>query len=232
MNTSKALRAAYEKFDRTKAYSVKEAAKLLVDTKRTKFDGSAEVHFSLGIDPRHADQQIRSTTTLPHGTGKSVKVVAFCGDDLEKAAKAAGAVEAGGQELIDKVAQGWTDFDAAVATPDMMKELAKAARVLGPKGLMPNPKTGTVTPDIEKAIKELVGGRLEFRNDKYGIVHMIFGKVSFGADKLADNLEAVIKTIKDAKPAGQKGVYLKKVTINSTMGPGIQVDISTGEEQA
>lgn len=230
MKTSKALRAGYEKFDRTKAYSPKEAAKLMVDTKRTKFDGTAEVHFTLGIDPRHADQQIRSTTSLPHGTGKTVNVIAICGDDQEKAAKAAGASTAGGQELIDKIAQGWTDFDAVVATPDMMKGLAKAARILGPKGMMPNPKTGTVTPNIDKVIKELVGGRLEFRNDKYGIIHTVFGKVSFGADKLAENLEAMIQTIKNAKPSGQKGVYMKKVTINATMGPGIMIDLG-GEEE-
>ena len=229
--SSKALRAGYEKFDRMKTYSLKEAVKLMVDTKRTKFDPTAEVHFNLGIDPRHADQQIRSTTTLPHGTGKTVRVVAICGDDLEKAAKAAGAIAAGGQELVDKIAQGWMDFDAVVATPDMMKTLAKAARTLGPKGMMPNPKTGTVTPDIEKVIKEITGGRLEFRNDKLGIVHIIFGKISFGPDKLTENLEALVKTIKDAKPSGQKGVYIKKVTINSTMGPGIMLDLTEDEEQ-
>lgn len=231
MKTSKALRAGYEKFDREKAYSVKDAVKFMVDTKRTKFDATAEVHFNLGIDPRHADQQIRSTTTLPNGTGKVVRVVAICGEDKEKAAKAAGAVEVGGAELVEKIAKGWTDFDAVVATPDMMKTLAKAARILGPKGLMPNPKTGTVTPNVEKIIKEIAGGRIEFKNDKFGIVHMIFGKVSFGADKLAENLESAINTVTNAKPSGQKGIYIKKITINSTMGPGIMIDLGSDEEQ-
>lgn len=228
MKKSKHLRGAYESIGRETAYTAPQAVKLMVDNSKVKFDPTCEVHFTLGIDPRHADQQLRSTLSLPHGTGKTVRVVAICGDDKEKAAKSAGAIEAGGEELVEKIAKGWTDFDAIVATPDMMRVLAKAARTLGPKGLMPNPKTGTVTPDIEKIIKELVAGRLEFRNDKFGIVHTVFGKLSFGADKLTENLEMMVKTIKDAKPSGQKGIYLKKVTINSTMGPGIQ--IQTGEE--
>jgi len=231
MKKSKALRAAYEKFDREQAQPLASAVKLMIETSRTKFDGSTEVHFNLGIDPRHADQQIRSTTSLPHGTGKTVRVVAICSDDMEKKAIAAGATHAGGQELVDKIAQGWTDFDAVVATPDMMKTLAKAARTLGPKGMMPNPKTGTVTPNIEAVIKEIAGGRIEFRNDKFGLIHMVFGKVSFGDKKLVENLEAAIETIKNAKPSGQKGVYLKKVTINSTMGPGIQIDLNESEDQ-
>ncbi len=229
MALSKALKSAYEKFDKEKKYSVAEAVKLMIDTKSVKFDATAEIHFTLGIDPRHADQQLRSTISLPNGTGKTVNVVAICGDDKHKAAKAAGAIESGDKELIEKIAGGWTDFDAVVATPDMMKNLAKAARVLGPKGLMPNPKTGTVTPDIEKVIKELVGGRIEFRNDKFGLIHTIFGKISFGQEKLEENLNMMIQTIKDAKPSGQKGTYLKRITINSTMGPGIQ--ILTGAEE-
>ena len=225
---SKALKGAYEKIDRENNYTVAEAVKLLKETSTVKFDPTAEIHFSLGIDPKHADQQIRTTTSLPHGTGKTVRVVVFCGDDQVKAAKAAGAIEAGGTELIEKVIQkGWTDFDVAVATPDMMKHLAKAARVLGPKGLMPNPKAGTVTTDIEKTVTELVGGRLEFRNDKAGIIHTIFGKLSFGKDKLVENLKAMITAIKAAKPTGQKGEYLKSVTLNSTMGAGIRLNIET-----
>ena len=230
MKKSKHLRQAYETIGRETVYSLPEAVKLMVASSKVKFDPTAEVHFTLGIDPRHADQQIRSTLSLPHGTGKTVRVVAVCSDDKIKAAKAAGAVEAGGEELVEKMNQGWTDFDALVATPDMMKVLAKAARTLGPKGLMPNPKTGTVTPDIEKVIQELVAGRLEFRNDKFGIVHTIFGKLSFGEAKLTENLETMVKTIKEAKPSGQKGVYIKQITINSTMGPGIK--INTGEEAA
>lgn len=222
---SKALKAAYEKIDQEKAYPVAEAVKLLKETSTVKFDPTAEVHFTLGIDPKHADQQIRTTTSLPHGTGKTIRVVVFCEDDLVKAAKAAGAVEAGGTDLVDKVIQkGWTDFDVAVATPGMMKNLAKAARILGPRGLMPNPKSGTVTPDVEKAVKELSAGRLEFRNDKYGIVHTIFGKLSFSEKNLAENLEAMIQAVKDAKPSGAKGIYLKKIVVCSTMGPSISVE--------
>lgn len=221
---SKALKKAYTTFDKEKAYTVSEAVKIMIDTKSVKFDPTAEVHFTLGIDPRHADQQLRSTVSLPHGTGKKVRVVAICGDDKQKSAKAAGAIEAGDKELIDKIIGGWTDFDAVVATPDMMKNLAKAARVLGPKGMMPNPKTGTVTPDIDKVIQELAAGRIEYRNDKFGLIHTIFGKISFGAEKLEENLNTMIQTIKDAKPSGQKGTYLKRVTINSTMGVGIQIE--------
>jgi large subunit ribosomal protein L1 len=231
MNKSKHLKAAYEAIGTETSYPTAEALKLMLKHNKVKFDATAEIHFTLGIDPRHADQQIRSTISLPNGTGKTVRVVAVCGDDKVKEAKAAGAMEAGGEDLVEKMAKGWTDFDSLVATPDMMRVLAKAARTLGPKGLMPNPKTGTVTPEIEKVIKELVGGRIEFRNDKHGIVHTVFGKISFGEDKLMTNLEAIIKALQDAKPSGQKGIYIKKLTINSTMGPGIKIDLSTGEEQ-
>lgn len=227
MNKSKHLKAAYEAIGTETSYTAAEAVKLLVKHNKVKFDATAEIHFTLGIDPRHADQQIRSTISLPHGTGKTVSVVAVCSDDKVKAAKDAGAIEAGGEELVEKMAKGWTDFDALVATPDMMRVLAKAARTLGPKGLMPNPKTGTVTPDIDKVIKELVAGRLEFRNDKFGIIHSVFGKASFGEAKLLENLEAMIKAIQEAKPSGQKGIYIKKLTINSTMGPGIKINLET-----
>ncbi len=224
MKKSKALKGAYEKVDREKRYSVAEAVDLMLKCSTVKFDPTAEVHFTLGIDPKHADQQVRSTTSLPHGTGKSVKIAVFCSDDQVKAAKSAGAIEAGEADLIDKISKGWTDFDVAVATPDMMRSLAKVAKVLGPKGLMPNPKAGTVTPDVEKTVKELAAGRLEFRNDKAGIVHTIFGKLSFGDKKLVENLEAMMKAIKEVKPTGAKGEYIKNVTINSTMGAGIKVE--------
>ncbi len=230
MKRSKTLKAAYEAFDKETAYSTEEAVKLMVKHSKVKFDPTAEIHFTLEIDPKQADQQVRTTTSLPHGTGKSMRVVAICGDDLQKAAKSAGAMEAGAEELIEKIAQGWTDFDALVASPDMMKNLAKAARVLGPKGLMPNPKSGTVTPDIEKAVKEIAAGRIEFRNDKFGIVHSVFGKLSFGDKKLLENLDFFIKTLKDNKPSGVKGAYIKNVTINSTMGPGIKVQFEEAEE--
>jgi len=224
MSKSKSIRNAYDKIDREKQYSLPEALKLMVSLSTVKFDPTAEVHFSLGIDPKHADQQVRSTVSLPHGTGKKVRVAVFCEDDKIKAAKAAGAIEAGADDLIEKVSKGWTDFDVAVATPELMKSLAKIARVLGPRGLMPNPKAGTVTNDVEKVVKELSAGRIEFRNDKNAIVHSLFGKLSFGEKKLEENLITVIKAIKDVKPSGLKKDYLKTVTINSTMGAGIKIN--------
>ena len=223
---SKALRAAYEKIDTEKAYPLKEAVQLMLEYKTVKFDATAELHMNLGIDPKHADQQVRTTLSLPHGTGKTVRVAVFCEDDQVKAAKAAGAVEAGDDNLIEKVSKGWTDFDVAVATPGMMKSMAKIARVLGPKGLMPNPKAGTVSPDVEKTVKELVGGRIEFRNDKAGIIHTVFGKTSFGEKNLLENLQTLIAAIQNAKPAGAKGTYIKSASINSTMGPGIMISVS------
>ena len=220
----KRLRDAYTQIDTTKAYPVAEAIKLLVGNSKTKFDATAEAHFVLGIDPRHADQQVRTTTSLPHGTGKSVRVAVVCEDDKVKAAKTAGAVEAGDEEFIDKISKGELDFDVLIATPAMMAKLGKVARVLGPKGLMPSPKSGTVTPDVEKTVKELVAGRIELRNEKRGIIHTVFGKVSFGDKKLEENLSALIQAIKDAKPTASKGTYIKSVTINSTMGAGIKVE--------
>lgn len=224
---SKNLKAAYEKISKDNTYALEEAVDLMLSHSKVKFDATAELHMKLGIDPKHADQQIRSTISLPHGTGKSVKVAVFAEDEHHAAAKKAGAVEVGAEDLVEKVAKGWTDFDVAVATPGMMRHLAKAARVLGPKGLMPNPKAGTVTPDIEKTVSELVAGRLEFRNDKAGIIHTIFGKLSFGKEKLTENLKAMIAAVKTAKPSGQKGEYFKTVTINSTMGAGVKINIET-----
>ncbi len=226
MKRSKSLRNADEKIDRVKQFPLAEAIKLMKKYSTVKFDATAEIHFTLGINPKHADQQIRSTVSLPNGTGKKVKIVVFCSDDKVAAAKKAGAMEAGDKELIDRVIQkGWTDFDVAVATPDIMKNLAKAARILGPKGLMPSPKAGTVTPEVEKTVKELVAGRLEFRNDKAGVIHTIFGKLSFDDKKLLENLEAMIKAIQEIKPSGQKGIYFKNITINSTMGTGIKIEL-------
>jgi large subunit ribosomal protein L1 len=198
----------------------------MLEHKIVKFDATAELHMNLGIDPKHADQQVRTTLSLPHGTGKTVRIAVFCEDDQVKAAKSAGAVEAGDDNLIEKVSKGWTDFDVAVATPGMMKSMAKIARVLGPKGLMPNPKAGTVSTDVEKTVKELVGGRIEFRNDKAGIIHTIFGKTSFGEKNLLENLQTLIAAIQNAKPAGAKGTYIKSASINSTMGPGIMISVS------
>lgn len=226
MGQSKSLKAAYKAIDTEKLYSVEEAVTLMKKLNTMKFDATAEVHFNLGIDPRHADQQIRSTVSLPHGTGKKVNVVVFCEDSDVEAAKAAGATEAGLEDLIGKVAKGWTDFDAAVATPTVMRKLAKVARVLGPKGLMPSPKAGTVTQDVTKTVTALVAGRIEFRNDKTGIVHTVFGKMSFDDKKLVENLNSMIKTLKDIKPSGQKGIYFKSVTVHSTMGAGIKLDMA------
>ena len=223
---SKALRTAYEKFDTEKKYSIQDSVKMMIESKSVKFDATAELHMNLGIDPKHADQQVRTTISLPNGTGKTVRIAVFCEDDQVKAAKAAGAVEAGDENLIEKVAKGWTDFDVAVATPGMMKSMAKVARVLGPKGLMPNPKAGTVSPNVEQTVKELIGGRIEFRNDKAGIIHTIFGKISFGEDKLIENLNTLLTAIKNVKPSGAKGTYIKSASINCTMGPGISIEIS------
>lgn len=226
MARSKSLRSADEQIDRMTRYSIAEAVKMMKDCSTVKFDATAEVHFTLGINPKHADQQIRSNVSLPNGTGKKVRVVVFCGDDKAAAAKEAGADEVGSEELIEKVSKGWTDFDTVVASPDMMRHLAKAARVLGPKGLMPSPKAGTVTPDVAKTVKELKAGRLEIRNDKTGIIHTVFGKLSFDQKKLEENLGKMIQTIIDVKPSGQKGDYIKNISINSTMGAGIKVESS------
>ncbi len=225
MKRSKSLKKADQKIDRENRYTMAEAVKLMTSLSTVKFDATAEVHFTLGINPKHADQQIRSNVTLPNGTGKDVRVVVFCSEEKVAAAKKSGAVEAGGEELVEKVAKGWTDFDVVVAEPAMMRHLAKAARVLGPKGLMPSPKAGTVSPEVEKVVEALKAGRLEIRNDKNGIVHTIFGKLSFGEAKLVENLESMIKAIIDNKPSGQKGDYIKNISINATMGAGIKVEI-------
>ncbi len=225
MARSKSLRSADEKIDRQTRYQIAEAIKLMKKLSTVKFDATAEVHFTLGINPKHADQQIRSNVSLPNGTGKSVKIAVFCSDENEAEAKSAGADIVGSEELIEKVSKGWTDFDVVVAMPDMMRHLAKAARVLGPKGLMPSPKAGTVTQDIAKTVKELKAGRLEIRNDKSGIIHTIFGKLSFDEKKLVENLEKMIQTIVEVKPSGQKGEYIKNISINSTMGAGIKIEI-------
>jgi len=208
-------------------YTLDEALELLPKTSTVKFDSSCEVHFNLGVDPRQADQNIRTTCPLPNGTGKEIKVVAFVGDENVKAAKDAGAIEAGTADLVEKVEKGWTDFDIAVATPDQMKSLAKVAKTLGQKRLMPSPKAGTVTPDFAKAIEELKKGKVEIRVDKEGNLHNIFGKVSFGKDKLKENLMAIVKTVMDVKPASQKGTYIASLTLTTSMGPGIRLDVNS-----
>jgi large subunit ribosomal protein L1 len=227
MTISKSLKKSYETFNREEKFSIEKAVEMMKKLSTVKFDATAEVHFTLGIDPRQAEQQIRSTVALPHGTGKKVRVVVFCGDDQVKIAKSTGAMEAGNEDLIEKVGKGWTDFDVAVATPEMMPKLGKIARTLGTRGLMPSPKAGTVTPEIEKTVKALILGRIEIRNDKNAIVHSIFGKLNFDESKLVENLKIIISAIKEAKSVTVKGEYIKQITINSTMGAGIRISLES-----
>ncbi|MBU2523953.1 50S ribosomal protein L1 [Patescibacteria group bacterium] len=222
----KNYRAAEAKLEIGKLYSLEEAISLVKETSVTKFDSSVEVHMKLGVNPKHADQIVRGTIVLPAGTGKEVRVIAFVGDDLVATAKEAGAIEAGSNELIEKITKGWMDFDVAVAVPDMMKNLGKIAKTLGQKGMMPNPKAGTVTTDAPKTISEIRKGKVEYRTDKYGNVHNLVGKVSFDDSKLSENVNAFIKAIKDAKPSASKGTYIKSITLASSMGPGVKVDPS------
>ena len=213
------------------AYTPAEAVELLEKTNTVKFDPTVEIHFNLNLDPKYQDQMIRTTLSLPNGTGKTPKICAITDGDV-KSAKAAGAVVAGGEELIDDIAQGNValDFDIVVATPSMMRHLGKIARILGPKGLMPNPKAGTVTPDLENAIKEIAAGKIEIRTDKHGNVHSIFGKLSFGKDKLTQNLEYFLNAINEVKPSGSKGKYINSVNICNAMGPAIRIETNTEEK--
>lgn len=209
------------------AYAMDEAISLLKKTSTVKFDGSAEIHMKLGLDPTQADQNLRTTVVLPEGTGKEVSVVAFVGDDKVKEAMAAGALMAGTADLIAKIEGGWTDFDVAVATPDQMKDLAKVAKVLGQKRLMPSPKSGTVAPDVTKMISDIKKGKVELRVDKEANLHNIFGKVSFDEAKLKNNLKALVKAVLDSKPASVKGTYIETMTLAGTMGPGIPLDVNS-----
>ncbi len=223
----KTFRKAYEMVDRNKRYPLEEACKLLPETKVAKFDESVDIAIRLGVDPKHADQMVRGAVVLPHGTGKSQRVVVIAKGEKAKDARDAGADWVGAEDIVEKVQkENWTDFDSMVATPDMMGLVGRLGRVLGPKGLMPNPKVGTVTNDVGKAVRELKAGRLEFRVEKAGIVHARIGKVSFGAEKLTDNARTMIETLMRMKPATAKGTYMKSVTLSTTMGPGIKVDAS------
>jgi large subunit ribosomal protein L1 len=213
--------------DRTTAYSVGEAIELVKKTNIAKFDATVEVAFRLGVDTRKNDQQIRGAVVLPHGTGKTQKVLVFAKGDKAKEAEAAGADFVGDADLINKITQGWFEFDVIVATPDMMGEVGKLGRVLGPKGLMPNPKTGTVTFDVEKAVNEIKAGKVEYRADKAGNVHVPVGKISFDSEKLVENFTTMYDTMLKAKPSAAKGTYMKNVAVTSTMGPGVKVDPST-----
>ncbi|MEL3973415.1 50S ribosomal protein L1 [Rossellomorea oryzaecorticis] len=213
--------------DRTTAYSVEEAIELVKKTNIAKFDATVEVAFRLGVDTRKNDQQIRGAVVLPHGTGKTQKVLVFAKGEKAKEAEAAGADFVGDADLINKITQGWFEFDVIVATPDMMGEVGKLGRVLGPKGLMPNPKTGTVTFDVEKAVNEIKAGKVEYRADKAGNVHVPVGKISFDSEKLVENFTTMYETMLKAKPSAAKGTYMKNVAVTSTMGPGVKVDPST-----
>ena len=213
--------------DRAKLYDTTEALELCVKTGSAKFDESVEVHVKLGVDSRHADQQVRGAIVLPNGTGKSVRVVAICKGDNEKAAQAAGAEYVGAEELVQKIQnEGWVDFDVLITTRDMMGLVGRLGKVLGPRGLMPNPKAGTVTPDIGKAVTEAKAGKIEYRLDKTNIIHCVIGKVSFGAEKLQANFDALLEAIIKAKPAAAKGQYIKSCVVASTMGPGVKINPS------
>ena len=211
--------------DRTNLYDVEEAVSIIKKTANAKFDETIEAHIKLGVDGRHADQQVRGAVVLPHGTGKKVKVLVFAKGDKVEEAQAAGADYVGGQELVPKIQnEGWLDFDVVVATPDMMGVVGRLGRVLGPKGLMPNPKAGTVTMDVTKAINDIKAGKIEYRLDKTNIIHVPVGKASFTEEQLADNFQTLIDAIVKAKPAAAKGQYFRNVTITSTMGPGVKID--------
>ena len=211
--------------DRERLYEPAEAAALAKETNYVAFDGTVEAHLRLGVDPRHADQMVRGTVVLPHGTGKVVRVAVFAQGDKAQEALRAGADEVGGEDLVKKIEAGWLEFDVALATPDSMGMVGKLGKILGRRGLMPNPKAGTITFDLDRAVREVKGGRVEFKADKAGIVHTSFGKTSFEADALVANLAALIDAINRAKPSGAKGQYLRGLTIAATMGPGIRVDL-------
>ena len=224
MHRSKGYRQAAETIDSTKLYEPAAAIKLAKETSPTKFDATVEVAMRLGVDPRKADQMVRGTVNLPHGTGKTARVIVFAQGPKAEEAVAAGADEVGTDELVARIQGGWLDFDAAIATPDQMAKIGRIARILGPRGLMPNPKTGTVTMDVTKAVNEIKGGKITFRVDKHSNLHLIIGKASFSAEQLVDNYAAVLDEVLRAKPSAAKGKYLKKVTVSTTMGPGVQVD--------
>ncbi len=213
-------------------YKLADAAELIKKTHHTKFNETVELAINLGVDPKHSDQVVRGTVVLPNGLGKSVRVLVLAGGDKQREATEAGAEYVGGDEMVQKIMEGWTDFDAVIATPDMMRSAGKLGKVLGPRGLMPNPKTGTVTADVTKAVKETKAGKVEFRVDKAGSVHCPIGKIQFDAPKLAEHAHALIAAVLKAKPAAAKGKYVKRITLTSTMGPGIPVDLAEAETLA
>jgi large subunit ribosomal protein L1 len=211
--------------DAERRYEIAEACELLPKMSTTKFDATVEAHLRLGIDPRHADQLVRGTVVLPHGTGRSLRVIVFAQGEKAQEALRAGADEVGGEDIVKKIDEGWFDFDVAIATPDMMGTVGRLGKKLGPRGLMPNPKSGTVTFDIERAVSEIKSGRIEFKVDRAGIVHAPVGRASFGPDKLRANVATLVDAVNRAKPSGAKGTYMKTLTLAPTMGPGVRVDI-------
>lgn len=227
MGHSKRYNSNFEKINRDKEYSLEEAAELLSSFSHPKFDESVELTINLGVDPKHADQIVRGTVALPNGIGKDIKVLVFARDDLAEEAKNAGADFVGADDMVEKVKGGWTDIDVVVAAPDMMAEVGKLGKILGPRGLMPNPKIGTVTKDIAKAVTEVKAGKIEFRVEKNGIIHNSIGKISFPKENIVENAKVFVNAILKAKPQAAKGVYMKKITMTSTMGPGIKLDKSS-----
>src|SRR5512135_330595 len=220
----KKIKAALENVEAGKEYSLEEAVSLVKELAYTKFDETIDLSFNLGVDPRKSEQMVRGTVVLPHGSGKSVRVLVFAKGEKEKEARDAGADFVGAEDLVEKITKGWLDFDKVVATPDIMGVVGKLGKVLGPRGLMPNPKLGTVTFDVAKAVKEIKAGKVEYKTEKAGIIHVPIGKISFDADKLLENAKAIINSFLKAKPATSKGKFLKKISVSSTMGPGIAVD--------
>jgi large subunit ribosomal protein L1 len=227
----KNMKAAHKKVE-ARPYKLAEAAELIKKTHHTKFNETVELAINLGVDPKHSDQVVRGTVVLPHGLGKSVRVLVLASGEKQREATEAGAEYVGGDDMVQKIMEGWTDFDAVIATPDMMRAAGKLGKVLGPRGLMPNPKTGTVTMDVAKAIKETKAGKVEFRVDKAGIVHVPIGKIKFEAKVLEENAHALINAVVKAKPAAAKGKYVKRITLTSTMGPGIDIDLAESETLA
>ncbi|MBI2338820.1 MAG: 50S ribosomal protein L1 [Deltaproteobacteria bacterium] len=223
---SKRYKALREKIDPAKKYSLDEGIRLISEMKGEKFDQTVDVAIRLGVDPKQSDQQVRGAVPLPHGLGKKIRVIAFAKGEKEAEAREAGADQVGGDDLAKKIAEGWMEFDSAVATPDMMPAVSKLGKILGPRGLMPNPKTGTVTFDVGKAVRELKMGKAEFKTEKAGIVHCAIGKVSFGPQKLKDNLTALLETVAKMKPASAKGNYFKGLALSATFGPGVRIDVS------
>ena len=226
MAAGKRLKSGYDLIDRNKAYSVNEASKIIKEAAKAKFDETIEISVSLGVDPRHADQMVRGSVAMPNGTGKTMRVAVFARDAKAEEAKDAGAEFVGAEELAEQIQNGEQGFDRVIASPDMMGVVGRLGKVLGPRGLMPNPKLGTVTPDVAEAVKTAKAGEVQFRVEKAGVIHAGIGKASFDADKIAQNVQAFLDAIQKARPSGAKGTYMKKVTMSSTMGPGIFIDVT------